>query len=127
MNHPDLQLNIPAGAPAVAIPRKHHMLVGSILNNLKVQNGRLLINDDQWVIVCSPGIKVYGTPGLFKSIQLVGWVKSGPSSDWSIMTYADMVTENPTRLAQSFVDGVDSYPWYGLRMTWDYARGVEVE
>ena len=123
MNHPGLQLKIPSGAPAVAIPREHHMLVASILQNLRVVNGRLMINNDQWTLVCNRGgFPVKGTPGLFKSPQLLGYVKADITSDWVLLSIAEMVEDPPTQLYTSFVVGVNSFPWRGLIPTWDYVR-----
>lgn len=68
-----------------------------------------------------------GTAGLFKCDGvLVGWKKTGESDAWEQMSVADMLTEFPTRLWTEFVHGVDSYPWYGLRKTYDYVRALEL-
>ena len=59
--------------------------------------------------------------------QLLGWQKTGPDEDWTIMTIADMIEHNPQRLADDFsveVDGepTEESPWRGLRWTADIPR-----
>ena len=68
------------------------------------------------------GLVVYGDPVLYKGIFLRGWVKADAVTDWAAMTVVQETATPPTRLATSFVDGVDAYPWYGLRPTWDWPR-----
>ena len=71
------------------------------------------------------GFEVFGTRGLFKGAELIGWEKASASSEWTQMSIAEAVSYNPTRLWTEFVDGVDAYPWKALRPTWDYVRAYK--
>jgi hypothetical protein len=128
LNSSTLNIDIPAGSPATTSKIKRALLLTfNILNYLTVTgNGRLIVDGSgYWTIHINPSsFSVAGTPGLFKSPQLIGWEKATSSSAWSQMSYDDMITQNPTRLWTSFVDGTDAYPWYGLRLTYDYVRGI---
>lgn len=67
-------------------------------------------------------LAVAGTPAPYKGLFLLGWKKTTAEAEWTQMTSAETTTNAPTRLWESFIDGVDDYPWCGLRPMWDYPR-----
>lgn len=102
------------------------------MERIRAGYGITLLQENNSIAICAldpsmsdGGLNVAGTPALFKSVQLVGWSKSSSTAAWAQMTISAMVATPPTRLWTEFVDGVDSYPWYALRPTWDYVRAYE--
>jgi len=80
--------------------------------------------------------EVAGTPALGKQPVLSAWRKVDAGSDWEQIPMEELYTDdeftglaytqfaNNERLWTSFVDGPDAYPWYGLRLTYDYVRAI---
>jgi len=123
MNSKDLELDIPAGAPAVAIPREFHMLVAKILNFFKVRGaGRLTIDSGyNWTVIVDP--VATGESKLFKVPVLLGVKRDDASSPWVGMTIEESITENPTGTIYDV--GPDATK--ALRLRWDYVRAVDSE
>jgi hypothetical protein len=123
MNSKDLELDIPAGAPAVAIPREFHMLVAKILNFFKVRGwGRLTIDGGyNWTIIIDP--VATGQSRLFKVPVLLGAKRSSPTARWESMGIDEAISENPTGTIYDV--GPDATK--ALRLRWDYVRAVDSE
>lgn len=67
-------------------------------------------------------LEIAGTPAIYKVVMSLGWKKTSAEANWEQMTAAEVAANTPTRLWNKFVDGVDEYPWYAFRPTWDYPR-----
>lgn len=96
-----------------------------IVDGASINDYRHSGENDDW---CLPGasgasaLDVSGTPALYKVPILLGWKKTAAESDWAEMSLAEEAAHTPTRMYTEFVAGTDSYPWYGLRLTWEYPR-----
>lgn len=132
MNDSRLDVFIPAGAPATAIPRETHMLVFRILKNLKISGSAYLrITDDgNWTIEVDGVSSIQGKREPFKVPALLGLKKSSNGSPWEIMSISDTNSHNWDTSYQKekseFIDGIDPYPWYALGPVYDYVRAVEL-
>jgi hypothetical protein len=126
MNSILLNIKIPSGAPAVAIPKEFHLAVAQILNYLQVGGRARLIKRSEldWTIFVDDAAR--GDPGLFKVATLIGIRREQTSegfTPWVPMTVDDMVSSKPTRLRAEAerlgeLTALDSY--------WDYVRAVEL-
>ena len=67
-------------------------------------------------------LEIAGTPAIYKVVMSLGWKKTSAEANWEQMTAAEVAANTPTRLWNTFVDGVDEYTWYAWRPTWDYVR-----
>jgi hypothetical protein len=52
----ELNLRLKPKAPASAVPRSWYMFVNNVLRYLKIENGRLLVNNDKWTLVCGGNV-----------------------------------------------------------------------
>lgn len=131
MNDPRLNIYIPPGAPATAIPREVHMLVFRILNNLNFSGGASLqITDDgNWTIAVDGLNTIEGKREPYKVTALRGYKKNSNSSAWQEMTLDETNAHDWSgyqRDKSEYVDGIHSYPWYALAPSFDYLRAIEL-
>ena len=108
---------------------------------LTIRNGKLLRNGNRFTIECGAVSDVAGDPGVYKAAYWVPWRKMSESAEWEKIPASELVDEglgntgiiydhfagDEVKLWNQFEDGVDSYPWYGLRLTWDYLRLPSLE